>query len=69
MNANDKIYFLKQIECLGQIDFEEIWPSPGEAYLIDLYVNTRKQGKSNFDFLFMLEIEEVIEVFKYLDRR
>ena len=69
MNARDKLHFLKKIECLGQIDFEEIWPSPGEGYLIDLYVETRKQGKSNFDFLFMLEIQEVIEVFNYIEKK
>jgi len=69
MNVRDKLHFLKKIECLGQIDFEEIFLSSGDDHLLDLYIVSKMAGKSNFDFLFLLEIEEVIEVFKYLDRR
>ena len=62
----NKLQFLKQIACLGQFEIEEIFSTPGEAWIVDLFIEVRKAGGNNFDFIFKLDKEDASDVFEYL---
>jgi hypothetical protein len=61
-----KLEFLKRVNCLGVSDIEKVWSSPGEAHMVDLYIQTRKEGKSNFDFIFLIDEDYILDIFSYI---